>query len=176
MKNKNAQVWVETVIYTLIAFALIGAVIAFAKPKIEELQDKTLIDQSSAMLKDINSLISSIRGTSGNQRIVEVSLNGGNLKIDGENDLIIFEIESRAEYSQLGEEIVKENLVILTEKQGRLNKVTLTTDYSENYNITYEGKDQSKLISKALTPHKVSIENRGFQEDEERTWIDIKVI
>tara|TARA_Y100000310_G_scaffold68821_1_gene64148 strand:- start:2954 stop:3532 length:579 start_codon:yes stop_codon:yes gene_type:complete len=174
MVNKRAQVWVETVVYTLIAFALIGAVIAFAKPKIEELQDRTLIEQSSGMLKDINSLISSIRGTSGNQRIVEVSLNGGALKIDGENELIVFEIESRAEYSQPGEEIVKENLIVLTEPTGRLNQVTLTTNYSEGYNITYEGKDQVKLISKAPTPHKVSIENKGFQDD--KVWIDIRVI
>ena len=174
IKNKSGQVWVETVIYTLIAFTLIGAVIGFAKPKIEELQDKTIIDQSSEMLKDINSVISSIRGTPGNQRILEVSLNGGSLIIDGAGDSIVFEIESRAEYSEPGEEIVQENLIIKTEPLGKLNRVTLTTDYLGEYNITYEGLDQNKLISKAPTPHRVSIENKGFQGD--LVWIDVGVI
>jgi uncharacterized protein (UPF0333 family) len=37
-KNKRGQIWVETVVYTLIALVMIGLVLAFAKPKIEELQ------------------------------------------------------------------------------------------------------------------------------------------
>ena len=40
MNKKRGQVWVETVIYTLIALALIGTVLAFVKPKVEEMQDK----------------------------------------------------------------------------------------------------------------------------------------
>ena len=31
--KKEGQVWVETVVYTLIAFVLIGLVLSFAKPK-----------------------------------------------------------------------------------------------------------------------------------------------
>ena len=50
--KKNGQVWVETVIYTLIAFSLIAAVLAFVKPKIDELQDKAIIEQSIGMIKE----------------------------------------------------------------------------------------------------------------------------
>ena len=42
-RGVNGQVWVETVTYTLIAIVMIGLVLSFAKPKIEELQDKTII-------------------------------------------------------------------------------------------------------------------------------------
>ena len=45
-KGTKAQIWIETVIYTLIAFVILGAVLGFAKPKIEELQDKSIIEQS----------------------------------------------------------------------------------------------------------------------------------
>jgi len=43
--KKKGQVWIETVTYTLIAFVLIGLILAFVKPKIDELQDKALIDR-----------------------------------------------------------------------------------------------------------------------------------
>ena len=52
-KNKRGQIWVETMVYTLIAFALIGLVLAFVKPKIQETQDKAIIEQSVNILKDI---------------------------------------------------------------------------------------------------------------------------
>ena len=44
--NYKGQVWIETVVYTLIAFAILGAILGFAKPKIEQLQDKSIIEQS----------------------------------------------------------------------------------------------------------------------------------
>jgi len=69
MKQKRGQVWVETVIYTLIAFVMIGLVLAYAKPKIEELQDKALIEQSIEMMKDIDSTILRMGGA-GNQRLI----------------------------------------------------------------------------------------------------------
>ncbi len=33
--DKRAQIWIETMIYTLIAFIMLGLVLAYAKPKIE---------------------------------------------------------------------------------------------------------------------------------------------
>ena len=55
--KKKAQVWIETVTYTMIALVMIGLVLAFAKPKIEELQDKTIIEQSIKILNEFNSII-----------------------------------------------------------------------------------------------------------------------
>lgn len=172
---KKGQVWVETVIYTLIAFTLIGAVLTFVKPKIEEIQDKSLIDQSMEMLKDINSVINSVKGTSGNQRIVDVMIKKGSLLIDGENDRLVFEIDSGAEYSEPGTEITKDNLVILTENKGKVNKITLTSNYSSSYNLLYQNGDSSKLISKATLPYKIEITNKGVQESNNKIIIDISL-
>ena len=44
--GSKGQIWVETMVYTLIAFALIGIVLMFVKPKIEEIQDTSIIEQS----------------------------------------------------------------------------------------------------------------------------------
>ena len=46
VKSKKAQVWIETVIYTLIGLILIAIVLAYATPKIQESQDNLLVGQS----------------------------------------------------------------------------------------------------------------------------------
>ena len=87
--NKKGQIWVETVVYTLIAFTLIGLVLTFAKPKIEEIQDKGLIEQSIKVLDDIDLIIKTLGG-SGNQRLIMLGISKGTLNIDGKNDRLFF--------------------------------------------------------------------------------------
>ena len=60
MKRGKGQVWIETVIYTLIAFVMIGLVLSYARPKIQEIQDQALIKQSTDMLKQIDSTLLSM--------------------------------------------------------------------------------------------------------------------
>ena len=165
VKNKRGQVWIETVVYTLYAFTLIGFVIGVAKPRIEKVQDKALIEQSLAMLKDIDSIISSVKGTPGNQRIIEAFIKKGNLIIDGEKDIILFEIDSKIEYSQAGQSIEKDGWITLTEIKGENNIVTISRNYSGIYNLQYQDGDKEKIISKATTPYKIEISNRRIQED-----------
>jgi hypothetical protein len=158
--NKLGQVWIETVIYTLIAFVMIGLVLSFARPQIEKLQDQAILQQSTEMLKYIDSIILSM-GVTGNQRIIELQIKAGDLKIDGENDKFVFELESKNVYSEPGKNISDGSVTILTEQKSGFNLVTLTTDYSKNYNIKYNGKDETKIISKASTPYKLLISNEG---------------
>src|SRR4030042_3272487 len=97
--NKQAQIWIETVIYTLIAFVLIATVLAFVKPKIDEIQDNAIIEQSISMVNSIDSTIMEIiQGGSGNKRKVEVGIKKGELKIDGSGDSLVFEMESNFLY------------------------------------------------------------------------------
>ena len=55
--ESKAQIWVETVIYTLIALAIMGLLLALIKPTIEEKKDKAVIEQSKLILDDINKKI-----------------------------------------------------------------------------------------------------------------------
>ena len=57
MKEKKAQVWVETVIYTLIGLTVIGILLGFSKPKIDSMKDKIIIEQTIDLFERINSLI-----------------------------------------------------------------------------------------------------------------------
>lgn len=166
--KRRAQVWVETVVYTLIALTVIGIFLTFAKPKIEEIQDKTIIDQSVNILEDVNSIIGTLieRGA-GNKRIIEVGIKKGKLTIDGENDQLIFEIDGRSIYTEPGIDgtqgkfvKVSSNVIASTQKIGNLNKVMLISNYS-NYNITYQNNKESKTLVKSPTRYKISISNEG---------------
>ena len=174
--NKKAQVWIETVIYTSIALLMIGLVLTYAKPKIAEFQDKTILEQSFDMFREIDNTIANMY-VSGNQRFVEVGIDKGLLKIDGEGDRLIFEMDSAYVYSQPGEnvlDIVGGRIVSLTEKTGSTNKVSFSVDYTEhNVNITYAGNHELKTLGKAPTPYKLLISNNGKNGDD--TLIDISL-
>lgn len=173
--EKRGQVWVETVIYTLIAFVMIGAVLAFVRPKIEEFQDKAIIEQTLSTLEDINNIILSIvQGGVGNKRIPELGIKKGILKIDGETDRLIFEIESKYAYSESGIDVPIGNVIARTESQGKINLITLMLDYSDKYDITYQNESNLKLINKAATPYKIAIYNDGKKDG--KTKIDFEVI
>lgn len=173
-ENHRGQIWVETVIYTLVAFALIGLVLAFAKPKIEELRDKAVIDQSLEMMQDMDLIITEIiQAGPGNKRVLEVAIRKGNLRIDGYNDRLLFGLEGKYTYSEPGENIQEGNLIVRTEEIGKISLVNITRDYS-SYNLTYNSKDESKIISKAATPYNFIISNSG-KDDSEKTIINIEL-
>lgn len=169
--KKKAQIWVETVIYTLIALTMIGAVLAFALPRIEEIQDKSVIEQSINAVKDINNVVLSVvQGGAGNKRLVETNIRKGTLKIDGTNgnEKIIFEMETNYVYSEPGQTVNIGNIKAMTEDIGGTNIVTLTSIYS--YDIT---PNQERAIEHSTTPYTISIENKG--EVDGKTQIEITI-
>jgi hypothetical protein len=158
--SKVGQVWIETVIYTLIAFVMIGLVLSYAQPKIKQLQDQTILQQSTTMMKQIGSTIATM-GTTGNQRVIELGIKQGALKLDCAADKIIFEMESKIEYSEPGKIINDGDVQVYTEKRSGYNIVTLTLLYGDTYNLKFEGREELKTLSKSSTPYKVSISNDG---------------
>ncbi|MBI2043211.1 hypothetical protein HYT25_02370 [Candidatus Pacearchaeota archaeon] len=171
--NKFGQIWVETVIYTLIALTMIGAVLAFVIPRIEEIQDRSVIEQSINAVKDINNVILSVvHGGTGNKRLVETNIRKGKLKIDGVNDKIIFEMETNYVYSEPGQTVSIGNMEAMTEDIGGTNTVTLTSTY--DYDITNNGANDERTIEDSTTPYTISIENKG-ENAEGKIIIDIVV-
>jgi len=159
-ENKLAQVWIETVIYTLIAFVIIGLVLTYARPKIAEMQDRAILQQSTEMMKAMDLTILGMSGA-GNQRILEIGIKEGNLKLDCINNKIIFELESQSLYSEPGKSVSDGNIIVLTQKMAGYNLVTLTRDYSSGYNLKFNGDKILKVISKASNPYKLTILNEG---------------
>ena len=161
--NIKGQIWVETVIYTMIALVMIGAVLAFITQRIAEIQDRAIIEQTITSMGDIDSVVLSVSQNAGNRRTINFYMKKGKLEIDGVNNEITFEMQSRYVFSQPGEEVNINDLTAKTEKSGSENIVTLTKKY--DYEITYQGNDEIKEINQASTPYKISVENKGKNSD-----------
>ena len=172
--KKGGQVWIETVIYTLIALVMITAVLAFAKPKLEEMQDQALIEQSIGILKDIDTLVLSVvQGGQGNKRTLDIGIKKGHLEIKGQEDVIMFTLEGRKQYSEPGQAIEDGNLFIQTTEKGKNNEVMVWRNYSGTYNITYYGEETSKQLSKSSQSYQIIIANSG--QSNEMDIVNIEV-
>jgi hypothetical protein len=77
--SKRGQIWVETVIYTLIGLSLIGLVLAIVTPKINDYRDRTVIDQTIESLNLFDEKVGEVLGAPGNARVVEFRMKRGNL-------------------------------------------------------------------------------------------------
>jgi len=149
-------------IYTLIAFSMIALVLVYAKPRIEEFQDKAIIEQSISMLEEIDTIILAIvQGGQGNVRVPKILIKKGELIIDGKDDKIQFEIESNYMYSEVGKDVEIGGMSARTTENGKYYTVTITKEYHSSLNITYADKDEVKSISKASTKQPLSIKNNG---------------
>ena len=174
LSGKRGQIWIETVIYTLIAFSLIGLVLAFVVPKINETQDKGVIDQTLSVLQNIDTLIRDI-GDPGNQRLINLGINKGEMTVDSLNDEIFFIIDSRYKYSEPGKEINIGKVLVDTETKGEDYIVTMTLNYSGQYNLTYQGIDLEKTLTSSSVPYSFSISNVG-KDGSGKTIIDTGVV
>ena len=175
-KSKCSQVWVETVVYTLIGLTIMGIVLGIATPAISRYKDEIIIEQTINVLNELNNKILEVRGTVGNLRIVEFRIKKGSLVIDSLEDKISYILdESKLEYSEPGQEIKQGDIKIITEKKGKEYSTTLFLEYGDkSINIGYNKGEEKKTFNKASTPYKLSIENEDYSDD--TTSIDIKEI
>jgi hypothetical protein len=160
-KKKKGQVWIETVIYTLIGLAIIGILLASAKPKIDEIKDKLVIEQTIESLNNLDEKIYEVQRSPGNRRIVDFKITKGVLGIDAQEDSIVWLFESNYQYSEEGEPINLGSLELTTTK-GNPWLINLTLDYA--IDLQYEGNvDELKEFQKAPSPYQLYIENMGTQ-------------
>lgn len=173
---KRGQVWIETVLYTLIGLALIGLALGFIMPKINEARDKVLVEQAINSISAFDEKISEAiqRGT-GNIRQTDFSMKKGELYIDGKNDEIRFVIDGLTKpYSQPDVPIEIGRVKIVSSKGQKTSSVNLTVAYQAN--LTYQGQDGEKKFTAASVPYKFSAKNEGVYGEPGRTLVDIEEI
>ena len=159
--NKRGQVWVETVIYTLIGLAIMGIILAVVKPSIDAKKDQAILSQSEELLRNIKNQIEDVRYYgAGNSRTIELRIKKGELVIDSKNDSVIFSMDSKYQYSELDKEVGDDIKILTTEKKGDY-KVSLKLDYSSSLNLTYTREDKEKIFSTSPTNYKLNIANNG---------------
>ena len=162
MKNSKGQIWVETVIYTLIGLSIIAIVLSIVLPQIEEQKDKLILDQSYSLLTDINSQIENLRTYGeGNSQPFEIKLNKGSLMIGGINESISFALDGKSKYSEPGQEVILGDITALTVEKKNSYLVSLSLNYTGKVNITWQGKDENKQFQASSVSYRLFIVNQG---------------
>lgn len=164
-KSKVGQVWIETVLYTLIGLSLIGIILAIVLPKISEAKDRIVIEQTMESLNVLDEKINDVidRGP-GNVRIIpEFKIKRGSLYIDGLNDKIVFKLdELKKPYSEPNVQVQSGKFKVFSEEKKKGdNNLTITLEYSGKIDLAYETSNKEKKLSAAGIPYKLSIENLG---------------
>ena len=168
IKKTNGQIWIETVIYTLIGLALIGVILAVITPKINESKDKIMIEQAVSALNNFGEKIREVLDRPiGNKRIIEeFFMKRGEFRIDGENERIVFLFdEIDRPYSQPNESIENGWVSILTRQGQKKFSVELSLNYQNITNIQYDGDDLLKQFGPASVPYIFSVESIGNGTD-----------
>lgn len=160
---RRGQVWVETVIYTLIGLALMGVVLAILTPKIKEFRDRAVIEQSIESLNVIDSKVNEILDAPGNKRKIELAIDKGRFVVNSTKDSIYFVIDGTSvRYSEPGVSLEIGRINVTTEKLAEKYRVTLELNYL--HNITFGGLDSPIIneFSPTSLPYKFFVENKGL--------------
>ena len=156
----KGQVWVETVIYTLIGLSLIGVVLAFVTPKIQEYQDKAIIEQTIDSFNILDKKINEVLSAPLNTRIVEFQLKKGKIYFDSENNEISFILEnSRSLYSEDGLPVQNGRVTVTTTKGSKRHEVKLVLKYDFDLQTETQTKEE---FSPSPSAYKFAITNKGF--------------
>ncbi len=167
LRTKTGQIWVETVIYTLIGLTIIAVILAVATPAIERYKDELVLEQTVSLLNDMDNTITNVKDAGpGNRRIIpELMIKKGKIEISGETNEINYMLEkTRVEYGEPDKTIVQGNMNITTTKiSDDYYSIEIEIVYN-NLNITYRGEDTNKTFTEASVPYKIGIQNQGVQE------------
>jgi hypothetical protein len=175
MINKRGQIWIETVLYTLIGLALIGLVLSFVMPRINSSKDSLVVEQSVSSLKEINNIINKIWLTPGNKWPISMSIKKGMFSIDSENDVVYFVIDGLSKpYSEVGTLVPFGEVNLLTIKNQKDYSIIASINYSSRINITNNGIDGAiKSLSPAPTPYKITLSSFGDINNDGLFVVDI---
>ncbi|MDD5191962.1 MAG: hypothetical protein PHH54_04940 [Candidatus Nanoarchaeia archaeon] len=177
MFRKKGQIWVETVVYTLIGLTVIAIILSMALPQIEKSKDKALIEQTVTALNILDKKISEVEQAPGNSRVVELGISKGRLDIDADNNLIKYTLEdTKLELSEIGENITQGNIVLRTEKMPARFRIILTMNYP-NLDITNKNGDGGiKTLQAGTTPYKIVMQNKETSSPGQNTNIEFSII
>lgn len=164
MLNKRGQVWIETVLYTLIGISLIGLVLAFVTPRINESKDRSAVEQSITSLNQLDEKINAVLQAPGNVRVVELGLRRGELYINGTGEEILWVISDISKpYSYPGINVSLGRTEIISYQGPKTSKTELRIRYSGQVNLTYNGVDKVPKFTSATVPYKFSINHVNLE-------------
>ncbi|MFH0831544.1 MAG: hypothetical protein V1886_01610 [archaeon] len=174
--QKKAQVWIESVLYTLIGLAIIGLLLAVMRPKISQTQDQFVIQQTIRALNEVDNKILEIKQATGNRRIIDFQLSKGVLTVLSADDRIEWKLAgSTYMYSEPGSTAWISNIKVLTEKVADKYDITLILDYKNKNDILVDSQQVSRTMQPAKTPYVLTLENIGQNTQSKLIKIDFSI-
>jgi len=177
--KKKADAWVSTVLYTLIGLAIIGSLLAMARPKIAETRDAFIIKQTVDSLNVLDDTIMRATAATGMRLSYKIELNYGNLAIDTDKEIISWNLMSNYQYSEANKFVsIGKITALTTPSSGKLWNVTLSMNYTDsNINMTIDGQDKMLVLSPAQLAYNIWITNNGVYRQGETAYqkIDLSI-
>jgi type II secretory pathway pseudopilin PulG len=166
-RGMKAQVWIETVIYTLIGLVIMGTIITVMTPRIAQMSDKVIIEQTIEALNQFDEQLRDTLPYAGNQREILLTIKKGEYTINAVEDVIYFSLKNTGlKYSEPNESFKQGEIEILTlDKGNRKYDIRLLLNYS-NYNLTYQNTEMSKVLTASPTAYKLLIINKDGKKIE----------
>ena len=163
--GKKAAIWVSTVLYILITLAVLGIAYAAIKPRIDEMRDKAIIEQSITMLDDLDETIREVKEVEGTRRQIEIQLKQGTLIFECVERRVSWQYASAYKYSEIDRKIAIGNLYVLTKESRGGYNVTLSVEYGNDFDITFGGSKPIKRFTPAEVDYIFFIENKAGKID-----------
>ena len=174
MLKKRGQVWIETVIYTLIGLTIIGILISIVTPKINQMSDRAVMSQSINSLSKIDEQFSEIIVTPGNSRQFDLFFKKGEYIVDPNSSSIYYVLrDTGLLYSQLNSTILQGEVNVATFQKNGGYVILASLNYS-SFNITYDSQTKTKVLSASPSAYKILIENKGLVGD--KTQINLRSV
>jgi len=165
-KGRKADVWISTVLYTLISLAIIGTLLAVVRPRIDEMRDHYLIDQTINALNQIDKTVTSVKTAQGMRLPVEFQLSRGILIFNTTDKIIQWNLpDSRYQYSEIGFPVtIGKSLSLKTLKSGDRWNISVQLNYSD-INFTVNNQSSSKTYQSSSRVYSIWVENKGMVDN-----------
>lgn len=151
----------ETLLYTVVGLAIIGVVLSFAIPKLEQNKEKALIAAQISTLKGLDATILDVANNPvGSAKSYELSLERGTLVIDGVNNIITATLETSVRYSEPGVAVYDGRVSVLTTQTGKKSyRVVMSVPYRAlGVDLMANRADKSLEFTQAPTPYVLRID------------------
>lgn len=142
--QKTGAIWVSVVLYVLISLTILSVVFTVVKPKIDEAQDRAVVEQTIVLLNDVDEAVKTASQATGTVVMRQIKISKGDLFINNvsasSNGTIVFMLNNtNLRYSQQDVPLVSGNIQILT---------TVNPQNAEMYDITLMlGLGNKKIIN-----------------------------
>lgn len=166
-RNKKGDIWVSVVLYVLISLVILSSVYMIVEPKINEAQDRAVVEQTIILLGDINDAVKTSSQATGTVVMRQVKISKGDLFIYNStetNGTIIYMLNNtNLKYSQPGTPLVSGNIQVITnnnlQNEGKYD-VTLTLSLSNKKILNDNGQNLWQLSASPL-PYKLFIKSEA---------------